>query len=154
MTGQIMMPAAIMASIRARLGDRLDDYRVPPPVFIAMQGEFVAFDPEARELKTRFPVLEQHLNPYGSMQGGIVAAAIDNTLGPLSLLLAPPNVTRRLQIKYSRPATPDLGHIIVVGRLLDRQGQRLNFSAEVRDPAGLLLASAQGDHWILDPAGA
>jgi len=34
------------------------------------------------------------------MQGGMIAAAVDNTIGPLSFLVAAPNVTRRLEMKY------------------------------------------------------
>jgi acyl-CoA thioesterase FadM len=84
------------------------------------------------------------------MQGGMVAAAVDNTLVPLSMMVAPPNVTRRLQMKYSRPVTPDLEYITVKGRLLERRGRWLAFSAEVRDREGLLLARAQASHWIVD----
>ena len=68
---------------------------IPPPVFTSMQGEFVDFDLEEGILVTRFPVRQDYLNPYGAMQGGMVAAAVDNTLGPLSMLVAPPNVTRK-----------------------------------------------------------
>jgi acyl-coenzyme A thioesterase PaaI-like protein len=150
---QGVLPPLIAEIIQQRLGDRMDQYLIPPPVFVAMQGEFLAFDPEGGTLETRFPVLREHLNPYGTMQGGMVAAAVDNTLGPLSMLLAPPNVTRRLQMKYSRPATPDLEYIQVKGRLLERKGRRLTFSAEVRDQEGLLLARARAEHWIVDEHG-
>lgn len=145
-----MLPPSIMDIIRDRLGDRVDDYLIPPPIFDAMQGEFLAFDLDTGSLTTRFPVLERHLNPYGSMQGGMVAAAVDNTLGPLSLLVAPPNVTRRLEMKYSRPVTTDLESITVTARFLGRQGRQLTFSAEVRDPQGVLLARARAIHWIID----
>jgi acyl-coenzyme A thioesterase PaaI-like protein len=141
---------ALTDLIRDRLGDEAGDYLIPPPVFEAMQGEFLAFDGDGGSLTTRFPVLSRHLNPYGSMQGGMVAAAVDNTLGPLSMLVAPPNVTRRLQVKYSRPVTPDLQHITVHGRLLAHDGRWLTLSADVRDPHGRLLARARAAHWILD----
>jgi acyl-coenzyme A thioesterase PaaI-like protein len=139
----------IMEIVRDKLGDQQDRYLIPPPVFDAMEGEYLAFDLDAGSLTTRFPVLEAHLNPYGSMQGGMVAAAVDNTLGPLSMLVAPPNVTRRLQMKYSRPTTPDLEYITVKGKLLERKGRWLTFSADVRDPEGVLLARARADHWIV-----
>jgi acyl-coenzyme A thioesterase PaaI-like protein len=153
MVEQDVLPPLIAQTIQQRLGDRLGEYLIPPPVFVSMQGEFLAFDLEGGTLTTRFPVLQEHLNPYGAMQGGMVAAAVDNTLGPLSMLLAPPNVTRRLQMKYSRPITPDLETIQVKGRLLERKGQRLTLSAEVRDQEGLLLARARAEHWIVDDQG-
>ncbi len=78
------------------------------------------------------------------------AAAVDNALGPLSMLVAPPNVTRRLQMKYSRQVTSDLAHITVKAKLLERKGRWLAFSTDVRDPEGALLARAQASHWIMD----
>jgi uncharacterized protein (TIGR00369 family) len=140
----------LMEVIQSRLGDQIDAYRIPPPVFRAMEGELLAFNLEDGVLRARFPVLEKYLNPYGAMQGGIVAAAVDNALGPLSMLMAPPNVTRRLELKYSRPVTPDLEYITVEARLLERRGQQLKFKAEVRDQEGVLLARARAVHWIID----
>ncbi len=145
-----MLPSAIMEIIQERLGDRFDDYLIPPPVFIAMQGEFKEFDLDSGTLTTHFPVLDQFRNPYGSMQGGMLAAAVDNTIGPLSMLVSPPNVTRRLEMKYSRPVTSDLEYIAVQGRLVGRKGSQLTFSAEVRDPQGVFLARAKATHWIID----
>jgi acyl-coenzyme A thioesterase PaaI-like protein len=144
------LPVSIVDAIHERLGERLDEFLFPPPVFTTMQGEFLTFDAHDGVLGTRFPVLEEYLNPYGTLQGGIVAAAVDNTLGPLSMLVAPPNVTRRLQMKYSRPVTPDVGYITVKGKLLERKGRRLTFNAEVRDREGILLARARAVHWIVD----
>ncbi len=142
--------AAMMDILKDRLGDRMAEYAFPPPVFAAMEGEIVTFDLEAGLLSARFPVLESHLNPYGTMQGGMIAAAVDNTLGPLSVLIAPPNVTRRLEVTYSLPPTVDMGYIVVNARLLDRQDRLLFFRADVRDQEGLRLARAKAVHWILD----
>jgi len=144
-----VLPASIIDLVKNRLGDRFDDYLIPPPVFDTMQGEFMEFELDSGTLTTRFPVLDKHLNPYGYMQGGMVAAAVDNTLGPLSMVVAPPNVTRRLEMKYSRPVTPDLEYITVKGRLVGRQDPQLTFSAEVRDPQGSLLARAKAIHWVI-----
>lgn len=145
-----MTPTSITEIIQDKLGDKQDSYLIPPPVFEMMEGEFLAFDLDAGSLTTRFPVLEEQLNPYGSMQGGMMAAAVDNTLGPLSMLIAPPNVTRRLYMKYSKPATPDLEYITVKGKLLERKGRRLTFRADVRDQEGVLLARGRAVHWIVE----
>jgi acyl-coenzyme A thioesterase PaaI-like protein len=141
---------SLMDIIHQKLGDQFQEFLLPPPVFETMQGEFISFDVQAGTLKTRFPVLQEFLNPYKAMQGGMLAAAIDNTIGPLSMLVAPPNVTRRLEMKYSKPVTPDLSYITVEGKFLKREGQRLTFSAEVRDPQGILLARAHANHWIIE----
>lgn len=142
--------SSIMEILHDRLGDRIDEFMLPPPVFDFMRGEVLDFDPDSAYLKVRFPVLEDYLNPYGAMQGGLVAAAADNTLGPLSMLVAPPNVTRTLNMKFSSPVSPDLEFILVEARLQERAGRRLKFTAEVRDQAGKLLARARALHWIID----
>lgn len=140
----------IMTVLKNRLGDRLDEYAFPPPVFTAMQGEFLAYDLENNALIVRFPVLESWLNPYGIMQGGMVAAAIDNTIGPLSELVAPPNVTRRMELKYSRAVIPEAGFITVKANLIAHDGRWLTFRAEAHDPQGQRLVQAKAVHWILD----
>lgn len=147
--GFSQLPATVWDALRNRLGDRLGEYVIPPPVFVAMQGEFLRFDLDDGSLTARFPVLGDYLNPFGAMQGGMIAAAVDNTLGPLSVLVAPRNVTRRLEVTYSRPITPDLGTIVVVGKLLERAGRRLFFKADVRDEAGVRLARAKAVHWVV-----
>ena len=140
----------ITATLEALHDNRLDQYLFPPPVFTTMQAEFLAYDPEKNLLSVRFPVLESWLNPYGIVQGGMVAAAIDNAIGPLSVLVAPPNVTRQMELKYSRAVTPEIEHITVNAWLVERDGRWLTFKAEARDPQGLRLTRAKAVHWILD----
>ena len=142
--------AELWDALRARLGDRIEESAIPPPVFTAMRGEFVEHDLDAGTLTTRFPVLDSYLNPYGTMQGGMVAAAVDNTLGPLSMLVAPPNVTHRLEMTYSRPITLETGYIFVTARLLEQTGRRLRFRADVHDAEGRRVARAKATHWIVD----
>jgi len=145
-----MLPEEIIAGINERLGDRIEDYLIPPPVFTSMQGEFVEVALDEGVLITRFPVRREYLNPYGAVQGGMVAAAVDNTLGPLSMLVAPPNVTRMLEMKYSRPVTPDIEFMTVKAKFMTQEGQFLYFRAEVRDMDGNLLARAKATHWIVE----
>jgi acyl-coenzyme A thioesterase PaaI-like protein len=150
MTPNITMHDQIMAAIETNLGGSLETYRLPPPVFGFMQAEFVDYDPEKRRLAVRFPILENYLNPYGAVQGGILAAAVDNALGPLSVLVAPPNLTRRLEMTYSKPVKIEIEYILVEARLLEQAGRRLVFAADVRDPGGARLARAKATHWIIN----
>ncbi|MEN8136608.1 MAG: PaaI family thioesterase [Thermodesulfobacteriota bacterium] len=140
---------AALDQVLAGVGDKRR-LLMPPPVFTTMQGEFIGFDRENKILQARFPVLAEQLNPYGSMQGGMIAAAIDNTLGPLSMLVAPPNFTRRLEIKYRRPVTPGLDYITVIGKFLDQKKRQLFFRASVVDGDGNELANGKAVHWVLD----
>jgi acyl-coenzyme A thioesterase PaaI-like protein len=139
----------IMAAIKSNLGESLQDYHIPPPVFYFMQAEFISFNSEGKRLSVRFPILESYLNPYGAVQGGMIAAAVDNTLGPLSVLVAPPNLTRHLEMTYSKPVRAEMGYILVEARLIEQEGRWLVFAADVRDPGGSRLARAKATHWII-----
>ena len=143
-----------MDLIRQKLGARRDDYALPPPVYLAMGAEVVACDAAKGVLSVRFPLRAEYINAYGSVQGGIVAAAVDNVLGPLSMLVAPPNVTRHLEMTYSRPVKPEMGHILVHAKLVEREDRWLTFQAEVRSPEGLRLARSKAVHWIMGESSA
>ena len=144
-----MVSSSLLELLKSRLGDKFENYQIPPPVFVDMQGEFVHFDATESCLVTCFPVLERYCNPYGTMQGGMLAAAIDNTLGPLSMLVAPPNVTRSLEITYNRSVSPAMGHITIEAQFVEADEKKLYFTARVRDLEGSLLARARATHWIV-----
>ena len=127
-----------------------DRLLMPPPSFALMQGEFVDIDLEAQKIMTRFPVRHEFLNPYGAMQGGMIAAAVDNTIGPLSMLVAPPSVTRRMEMKYGRPVTPDKAWIYVHAEFLGEKKQELEFAARVFSSDDKILARAKAFHFIVD----
>jgi hypothetical protein len=42
------------------------------------------------------------------MQGGMIATAVDNTIGPLRDVVAPPNVTRTLEMRNSHPVNSEM----------------------------------------------
>jgi acyl-coenzyme A thioesterase PaaI-like protein len=149
-----MAESSIIEILKDKLGDKVEDYLIPPPVFELMGGELLSIDIKSKRLVIRFPILAQFQNPYRTMQGGMVATAVDNTLGPLSMLVAPPNVTRRLEMKYNHPITIDLQYFTVEGKLIAHEGKSLTFSAEVRDPQGRLLARGKSFNWIIDENGA
>lgn len=140
----------ILTRLEEKLGRDAGSYLFPPPVFTSLQGKFLELDLDQGVLVAEFPVLEAYLNPYHTLQGGIIAAAVDNTLGPLSVLVAPPNVTRDLTLTYSAPVTMETGKIQVTGQFLRVEGRRLFFQADVRDRAGRRLARAKAMHYIVD----
>jgi acyl-coenzyme A thioesterase PaaI-like protein len=124
--------------------------QIPPQVFETMQGRVIDFDAVQGFMKVEFPVLEANLNPFGNLQGGMIAAAIDNTLGPLSMLVAPPNYTRHLEIKYKKPVAGDAGYMTVMCNLEEQKRRQLFFSATVEDKTGCEIARARAIHWIID----
>jgi uncharacterized protein (TIGR00369 family) len=125
--------------------------KIPPPCFDEMKGEFTGFEEEERILVARFPVEPRYQNPLGFMQGGFLTAAIDNTLGPLSYLVAPPSVTLQLATQFLRPVAPDTAHVVVHGRVDEMTNRYLFLSARVLDTKDRVLAIAQASCQILPP---
>ena len=150
MTEHERLEAELIAVLKDRFQDDAGTMLIPPPVFRAMQARVMDFDLAAGHLTIRFPVLHEQLNPFGNMQGGMVAAMIDNTLGPLSMAVAPPNFTRHFEIKYRQPVHPGMGHVLVTGGVVSREKRRLYLAAKVTDDGGNELAVAKSVHWIID----
>ena len=139
--------AKVSEALQNTMRGRADGLVIPPPAFVAMQGEFLEFDENGKTLTARFPILENQLNPFGTMQGGFIAAAVDNTIGPLSLLVAPVSVTRRLEMKYRRAVTPQDVFIRVQARLVERKKRRLRLDVTFTSSQGIEVASAKAIHW-------
>jgi acyl-coenzyme A thioesterase PaaI-like protein len=140
----------VTEALEARMQSRGEDLTIPPPVFCAMQGEFLEFDPAVRSLTARFPVLADQLNPYGTMQGGMIIAAVDNTIGPLSLLVAAASVTRRLEMKYSRSVSLADKFILVRACFVEQKRRHLYFEATVASPGGVAVATGKAVNWVVD----
>ena len=81
------------------------------------------------------------LNPQGSVQGGFVAAMLDDTMGPALVSMSGGAIMPRsvdLNVSFIRPVKP--GRVIGRGRVVN-QGRSIVFlEAELFDEAGRLLA--------------
>ena len=130
-------------------GDSVEDFILPPPSFTAMECEVIAFDKDKATLTTKVPVLKSWLNPYATMQGGMIIAAIDNTLGPLSMLIAPKNMTRNIESKLTKAITMDLEYIYVTASLFERKKRRLIFEIVVKDKDENIYTTAKVTNWII-----
>ena len=137
----------INALLRARLPTGVP-LQIPPPCLTDMQGEPVAYV-EGESLAMRFPVLARYQNPIGHMQGGFIVAALDNTLGPFSYLIAPPSVTSALNTQYLRPVTADTAFITCIARLSERTRGTLYLTGEARNPEGKVVALCQATCQVL-----
>ena len=126
-----------------------DDIIIPPPVFTSMEAEFLVIDSEKAAIEVKFPVPYSSLNPFGTMQGGVIAAAVDNAIGPLSMIVGPVSFTRDMELKYRKPVKGEFEYIIVRANLTEKKDRRLYFSAEVMDPDGNILVRAKAMNWIV-----
>jgi acyl-coenzyme A thioesterase PaaI-like protein len=136
--------------LKKKFKNQLNDLQIPPTAFTTMQGEMLEYDVDRGYVKIMFPVLDTLLNQFKNMQGGMIAAAIDNTLGPLSMLVAPPNFTRQLEIKYRKPIPLSTESIFVEGYLEGVNKRQVFFSAKVLDKQNTVMASAKAIHWLIN----
>lgn len=130
---------AVVARLRAQMPPDAD-IEIPPKVFEAMDGELLHYDEADEALTARFPVHERYHNPMRHVQGGMIVAAVDNTLGPLSYLVAPPSVTTQLNTSFIRPVGADDAYLEVEGRVVERAGRQLFMTARVTNPKGKTVA--------------
>lgn len=112
---------------------------LPPKIFNEMGGEFVEYI-EGQSLTAKFPIKEIYSNPYGFMQGGMVVAAMDNTLAPLSYLLSPASITNNIDTTFVRPVKMAFEFIFVTAILIGKTPMQIHLRAEVKNPKGRLLA--------------
>jgi uncharacterized protein (TIGR00369 family) len=118
--------------------------RAPAPPGTALLGWKVReIDPEAGTIRVEFDAKPDFCNPTGAIQGGYLAAMLDDTMGPcLHATLEPGHFapTVELKVSYIRPARP--GPLLGEGRVVHK-GRSLAFLAgELRTPDGQLVATA------------
>src|SRR6201995_4144927 len=118
--------------------------RVPPPPSAVLLGwELLSIDPDAGTIEVAFAATDQFLNPAGVIQGGFVAAMLDDSLGPALVATLGPGQfapTTDLHVQFLRPAHP--GRLTGRGRVV-RRGQEVAFLAgELLDGSGQVVATA------------
>src|SRR4249919_294724 len=131
----------IMDTLAARMPPGME-LQLPPPCLLDMQAEWIEFE-EGRRLLMRFPVLPRYRNPLGFMQGGFIAAALDNTIGPFSFLIAPPSVTSHLSLNYLRPVTREHAWLNCEATVVERTRKTLYLAGVARADDGNVAAMAQ-----------
>lgn len=114
-----------------------------PPIATLLGWELIAEDPAAGTIEIAFHPDARMLNPRGTVQGGIVAAMLDDTMGPALVSMTggtimPSSVD--LTVSFLRPIHP--GRVIGKGRVV-KLGKSIAFlEAELFDEDGTLLARA------------
>ena len=122
-----------------------------PPATSTLGFELIAVDPDAGTIEVGFLAADTFLNPVGVIQGGFLAAMLDETLGPALIATLGPDQfapTADLHIQFLRPAKP--GRLIGRGRVV-RKGRDLAFmSGELVDESGEVVAVATATATIRD----
>ncbi len=112
---------------------KIVDGKLPPPPCAETLGiEFIAIDGERGTVEVKFEAKPGFLNPAGNVQGGFLAAMLDDTMGPaLTATLdagqfAP---TLNLNVQFHRPAKA--GPLKGIGRVVLRGKEICQLSAEL-----------------------
>lgn len=116
------------------------ELEIPPRVFLDMEGTFIEYIENTR-LVAHYPNKERYMNPFGFMQGGIIVAAMDNTIGPLSYAAAPPSVTKEIHTEYKRPVKSSDSYIKVEATVVEKNDTSITLQARVFNENGKLAAS-------------
>ncbi len=130
--------------------EAMDGRRPAPRIAQTLGFEFRSWNSESEQLEVGFSVGEEFSNPVGNVQGGIVAAMLDDTLGPAMVASLPPGdfaPTLELKVSFIRPARP--GRFVGTGRVVHRGGTVAFLAGELHDGSGTLLATASATVRIL-----
>ena len=122
---------------------RIMDGRAPVPGCAKTLGtNFTKIDTDAGTLEVEFEGREEFLNPAGNIQGGFLAAMLDETLGPALVAtldegeFAP---TLNLNVQFHRPGK--IGKFIGNGRVVTRGRDICHLAGELIQD-GKIVATA------------
>jgi uncharacterized protein (TIGR00369 family) len=132
--------------------DVMEGRRPPPPAAVLLGFELLAIDEAQGTIRVRFTARPEFTNPIGVVQGGFLAAMLDDTLGPaLQSTLAPDQFapTLELKVNFISPAKP--GPLVAEGRVVSRGGSVAFLAGELRTEDGALVATATATARIVVP---
>lgn len=130
----------------------LDGRRPAPPAAAMLGWELSWVAPERGEIEVFFDAKQEFTNPTGAVQGGFLAAMLDDTLGPALVAtlddggFAP---TLELKVNFLCPAAP--GRLTGRGRMVHRSGTIAFLAGELLDGEGTVLATATATARITRP---
>lgn len=144
-----------MYPARLRTGyfwDVMEGRRSPPPAAQVLGFELLEIDGAQGTIRVRFAARPEFANPIGAIQGGFLAAMLDDTLGSaLQSTLGPDQFapTLELKVNFVSPAKP--GPLIAEGRVVARGGSIAFLAGELRTEDGALVATATATARIVVP---
>lgn len=125
--------------------------RLPaPPCAVLLGWELIAEYPAEGRIEIAFHPTPQMLNPRGTVQGGFVAAMLDDTMGPALVSMtggAEVPASIDINVSFIRPVMP--GRVIGKGRVVSKGRSTAFLEAELFDEDGQLLARATSSARIM-----
>ena len=122
-----------------------------PPVARLLGWKLVALDPRAGTIEAEFLARPEFTNPSGFVQGGMIAAMLDDTLGPAIFVVSGGrrmSTTIDLHLHYVRPVRP--GRVTATAEVTNL-GSRIAFvEGRLFDSEGRLAATAKASAMLAD----
>jgi len=130
-----------------------DDFPMPPCAQ-TLGAELISTDERTGEVRVQFDGKREFCNPGGNIQGGFIAAMLDDTLGPTVLLKTAGRqycATIDLRVSFLAPARP--GRFVGEGRII-KIGKTIAFlEGRLLDAAGEIVATATASARVVPTAG-
>lgn len=119
----------------------------PPKSFQHFEAKIVYYD--SKNLVCVFPIKEHQTNPLKMLQGGILTALLDDTVGPLSFLIAKkPAVTTGFSVDFIRGIKPNT-QVICKASLISKSRSTLLLRGEAYNELGKLAAVMTSHNMIM-----
>ncbi len=139
---------AMTAAIHPYVRKIMDGEQSPPPIGTTLGTRIVSLDMEAGRIECEYHGLPAFANPAGQMQGGMLAAMLDDVTALLcmgSLGEGQQCATLNLNVSFLRPARPGL--ITGCATLVRRGARVVNAEGELWQD-GKLLATANAVNMV------
>ena len=114
-----------------------------PPCAELLGWRLIAIDREKQQIRIGFTARPEFLNPAGYVQGGLLAAMLDDVMGPAALVMSEGRLftsTRDMTVSFLAPAR--LGLLIGEGTVIQLGKTIAYLQGELRDESGTLIARA------------
>ena len=114
-----------------------------PPVAELLGWQLETVDPERGRIVVRFDGRREFANPMGNIQGGLLAAMLDETMGSALVATLPPGqFAPTLEMKISYLESARVGPLWGFGRVVKRGGTVSFVEADLVDDGGRIVTRA------------
>ncbi|PCI46601.1 MAG: phenylacetic acid degradation protein [Moraxellaceae bacterium] len=120
------------------------DGELPMPKAAATLGaQIIEVDTVSGTIEVEFEAKDEFTNPVGNIQGGFLAAMLDDTMGPaLTATLNENEFAPTLELKVNFIAPAKVGKIIGYGRIISKGGSVCVLEGELKQDGKLVARSS------------
>lgn len=122
---------------------------LPPPTLSELGLEYTLVEP-GKKMMAKVPFQKRFTNPVGLYQGGMLAACIDEVMGPLSYVTAGGAcMTLSMNVTFLGAFKEEMGHCLIEAMVLKKTKNFIFMRADVRSPNGELIAHSESHVKVL-----